>query len=85
MIASVRATQVQTTPEPGLFSHAFTPVMSKWLYGVVKVIFANVQYHTKSVGQVFVSHEHVADFGVHGAQGGFLSSYILLPPLAQLI
>jgi hypothetical protein len=45
MTASVRTTQVQTTPEPGLFSHVFTPAMSKGLYGVVKVIFANVQLY----------------------------------------
>jgi hypothetical protein len=39
----VRAAQAQIIPEPGLFPHAFTPATSKWLYGVVKVIFANVQ------------------------------------------
>jgi len=43
MTANMRATQAQIIPEPGLFSHAFTPAISKRLYGVVKVIFANVQ------------------------------------------
>jgi hypothetical protein len=43
MTASVCATWVQTAPKPGPFSHAFMPATSKWLYGVVKAIFANVQ------------------------------------------
>jgi len=48
LLASVRTAWVQTTLEPGSFLHAFPPTTSKWPYGVVKVIFANVQEERKT-------------------------------------